>query len=220
MQGQVANGNEVDVLDRARDELLGMLDTVEEMFALSVRLVCNTGRSAEERDLVFETDAQVDRGQRQLRRDIVAHLAANWSGDAVMCLVLMVAAKDTERIGDYCKNLAELVDLAEKPLGGAAHGAALPEVFAAVARLFGPTKRVCRSADAALAEQVRAKSANIEERCSRMIHLIARDPKLGENQAVCLALALRACKRISAHLANVAYTVTELADCANGVELE
>lgn len=213
MQRHVASGaGEIGVLDRARGQLLWMLDRVEEMFVLSVGLLCRHGSSVEEREVVFQMDAQVDAAQRRLRRGLVAYLAATPRGDAVMCLVLMIAAKDAERIGDYCKNMVELIDLAEKPLDGAKHAAALRDMFVSVGRLFEPTKQVFRDADSALAERLRAQSADIEKRCSALIQVLAHDSQLNENQAVCLALAFRGCKRISAHLANIARIITEMSE--------
>lgn len=217
-KGILTSADGADVLDRARDRLLGMLDTVQEMFTLSVGLLCGHGARVEEREVIFRMDARVDAAHRRLRRDLITHLAATPSGDAVVCLVLMVAAKDTERVGDYCKNLVELIDLAEKPLSGAKHATALKDTFVDVARLFEPTKQIFRSADQALIDSVRIQSADIEKRCSALIQILAHDSQLSENQAVCLALAFRGCKRISAHLANVARIMSELSEDSIGVE--
>lgn len=192
-----------DLFERTRDRFFVMLDTVEDMFGRAVGLLSESNDKSQRYGVVYEMDRRVDAGQQQLRRDLVLHLAVNPRGDAGACLVLMVAAKDAERIGDYCKNLIELTDLIHGSIITTKYGAALRGMFAEVGTLFGPTKKGFANLDQALAERIRARAADIEMRCSAMIQTLANDAELSENHAVCLALAFRGCKRISAHLANI-----------------
>ena len=195
-----------DLFEQALARVVGMLDTVEVMFARAVDSLADNSKLAGARQTVFEMDKSVDAAQRQIRRDLVVHLTAEPTHDAVGCLMLMVIAKDAERAGDYCKNLAELTELTQGPFGATKYGATLRETFADVKKLFAPTRTALGESDLGLVRRVVTQTSDISTRCSSVIQIIARDGELTENQAVCLALAFRGCRRISAHLANIAST--------------
>jgi len=181
-----------------------MLDTVEAMFDRAVDAVCRATDSAEARETVFKMDAGVDAAQRDIRRALVMHLTANPIGNPAACLALMVVAKDAERAGDYCKNLAELTELAHGPLSDGKYGKRLLETFSDVKRLFAPVRAVLEDPSTTLIRLLTIRASDLEERCSWQVRQIANDGSLSENEAVCLALAFRGCRRISAHLSNTA----------------
>lgn len=189
---------------QASEHARRMLDTIEVMFDHAIVAVWLGSGDAEARKAVSRMDRGVDAAQAHIRQAVLTHLTASPGRNAAACLALMVVAKDAERAGDYCKNLTELADLAHAPLGSTRYGRQLADVFADVKRLFAPVQAVLNDPSTTLLRLLTMRSADIEERCSTMIRQIANDPTLGENDAVCLALVFRGCRRISAHLSNMA----------------
>ena len=68
------------------------------------------------RPSVQERDRAVNKGERAVRRMLVAHLDANPGKDVSGCLAIMIMAKDLERLGDHGRNIFELAAKAEAPL--------------------------------------------------------------------------------------------------------
>ncbi|MCH8936264.1 MAG: PhoU domain-containing protein, partial [Gemmatimonadetes bacterium] len=68
--------------------------------------------SPEERTQIYKQDVKVNKLERKIRKQVIAHLSiAGNSADVPYSLLLMSLVKDVERIGDYAKNLAETLDV-------------------------------------------------------------------------------------------------------------
>ena len=63
-------------------------------------------------------DDVVDDGERMVRRTILQHLTVNPQQDLVASLILVSMVQDAERIGDFARGMAELIDLARSPREG------------------------------------------------------------------------------------------------------
>ena len=66
-----------------------------------------------------ETDARVNRAERELRQALVVHASVHGTSRVAAILVYMSVVKDVERIGDYAKNIfdvaAQGTDLSKAP---------------------------------------------------------------------------------------------------------
>jgi phosphate transport system protein len=195
--------SQAEILTEVRRQSLRMINTVAVMFDRAVNAVFGEVDAITARDAVLEMDRQVDRTQREIRRGLVLYLGGQPKSDAECCLALMVVAKDAERAGDYCKNLLELATLAHGALGDTSYGPVLREMCDEVSRLFAPVRSALTTPEMALVRLVVARAADIRTRCTTIIRNVANDTGLTENHAVCVALAFRGCRRISAHLANI-----------------
>ena len=60
---------------------------------------------------IYSRDVRVNKTERSIRKKIVEHLTLNPRNDLGNCLIMFSAAKDAERLGDYCKNLLEVSEL-------------------------------------------------------------------------------------------------------------
>lgn len=160
-----------------------------------------------QRKQVHERDSQVNALERKIRRQLVTHLAVPGNAaDIPHSLMLMSLIKDVERLGDYAKNLSEVVEI--RPAGLPA-GFALDELqairvgvehsFRLLADVFVGAKR-----DEAM-ELIR-RGREIARRCDRLILEISRsDYDAGATTA--LVLATRYYKRIGGHVLNVLSSV-------------
>ena len=146
-------------------------------------------------------DQQVNRLEREIRRELVVHSSVFGGIDSPSVLVYMSIVKDIERVGDYAKNLLDL------SLYGA-NLATVPDVEE-WRRLTGEVSRFITDAGEAFHARDGQRSRGLrvqgdallrlfDERVSTMIR--QEDPG---DQAVARALAYRYLKRVVAHLMNV-----------------
>ena len=194
-------------MSEVRELSMRMINTVSVMFDRTTEALFGEMDAAEVHEAVLEMDRQVDGAQQEVRRGLAFHMGVNPKGDAERCLALMVVAKDAERAGDYCKNLVELTVLAHEPLGATPYGPILRDMCSQVSQLFAPARSALAAPQMALVRLVVGRASDIRERCTSLIREIANNAGLNENAAVCVALAFRGCRRISAHLANIVSAV-------------
>ncbi|MCK4294678.1 MAG: hypothetical protein KAY65_15865 [Planctomycetes bacterium] len=195
-----------DFLAQVFEEFKGMLDDSEFMFrAVCSRLLDNV----EEPDLkkrLYEVDKKVNLLQKGIRKRIVEHLSFQPTVDVTACLLLMSVVKDAERLGDYAKNLYEVTELLEKPVGRALFTEYFNGIDKDILTLFEQTKDAFIGADEDKAKLAWGYERGIAKECDRIVERVAHSD-LSVNQAVCFALVARHFKRIMAHLVNIATSV-------------
>jgi phosphate uptake regulator len=157
-------------------------------------------------DAIYETDKRINHLQRKVRKQLVEHLSMAPGSDVPISLVLMSITKDAERLGDYCKNLLEVADAMERPLGTGPHGEVVTGLLADVGALFEPTATATVSSDKEMAEDAVARGRDLACRCGALIDDLLAD-ELPTREAVLLALTARYLKRMALHLTNIASSV-------------
>jgi len=197
----------IDLLKRALDEFLTMIDDVAEMFRCATDGLFGNCKCADARETIYKTDIHVNQTERKIRKQLVEHLAVNPRGDAPACLILMSVSKDVERAGDYCKNLLEVAGMLHDPVSPLTYAEDLKEMVGLVAGAFAKTRKAFAEDSHELGHEVIVEEIHIAKRSDAMVEKIANDAGLNSNQAVCLALAFRFLKRVNAHLGNVASSV-------------
>jgi phosphate transport system protein len=147
---------------------------------------------------IKQTDRQVNRAEREIRRDLVVHASVAGAIDTPAILIYMSIVKDIERVGDYGKNLRDLgrdgVDLSTFP--------AWHDLRAEVSQMITDTAEVFAARDEQRATQLLIRGDELLSEFDRSVSALVR----GEDDrphAVGRALATRYVKRIVAHLTNV-----------------
>ncbi len=154
-----------------------------------------------------EMDDRVDEGERRVRRYVLEHLSVDPRRDLVASLILVSMVQDAERIGDFARGLAELLELTERPRGG--HWAEKLRALADRVRpLFELTDRAFSEDDAELARRVGSAHVELKETLQAYVREVAASD-LPRDLAILYALAARILRRISAHLSNIASTVVQ-----------
>lgn len=182
------------------------------------RMIDLTGESVREAGLAFfsadpldvdlETairrrDIKVNKLQRKIRREVVAHLSLDPTrSDVPYCLLVMSLVKDVERLGDYAKNLAGIRSLHPDPLPDDELVRELDGIRDWVAGDYERLWEVFESHDAERAGEMIVKGRNITRRLDAMIEETVEAGYSGRTTAV-LVLGMRFYKRIVAHLVNV-----------------
>lgn len=167
------------------------------------------GRDAapEQRTQIYKQDVQVNKLQRAIRKQVIAHLSVRGNtADLPYCLLLMSLVKDVERIGDYAKNLSEVPDVHPEPLPEDEIVAELREVRAGVEAAFSVTAKSFETLDHDRAVELIQQGKDIAHRCDALIEKIARSD-YDARTTTALVLGTRFYKRFSGHILNVLSSV-------------
>lgn len=184
-----------------------MLGLTRDMAIAAGTIFFERKSTPEARTRIYETDVEVNKLERAIRKQVVAHLSvAGNKLDLPYCLRLMSLVKDVERLGDYAKNLSELIDI---------HAGALPkdgvtdellEIRRGVEEAFAAAADILNASDSERAVDFIRKGRDVAHRCDMLIQRIARS-SYDAATATVMALATRYYKRFSGHVLNVLSSV-------------
>jgi phosphate uptake regulator len=88
-----------------------MLGLTYDMTVQAGEVYFSESLQANARTPVYKADVKVNKLERKIRKQVIAHLSlSSERGSIPYCLLLMSLVKDVERIGDYAKNLSETRD--------------------------------------------------------------------------------------------------------------
>lgn len=195
-----------DFLSEVLEKFESMLDSSKDMFELVCKkLIYNEDIKGLE-DSVYDIDKSINELERGIRRRVTEHLTLRPSVDVATSLLLMSVVKDAERLGDYCKNLYEVVNLLEKPLDKEVYSDLFNGMDGKILEFFSETKKVFRESDEQGAGVLWEYERRIVKECDKIIVRLAKSG-LSTNEAVCFTLIARHFKRLSAHLANIGTSV-------------
>jgi phosphate uptake regulator len=163
--------------------------------------------SADERTQIYKWDVKVNKLERAIRKQVIAHLSVRGNTASLpYSLLLMSLVKDVERIGDYAKNLSEVVELHAGPLPDDEIVAELREIRSGVEAAFAVTADVFASSDRERAVELIREGRDLTHRCDALVQQIA-DSSHNARTTTALVLATRFYKRIGAHVVNVLSSV-------------
>lgn len=196
------------LLDQAYSDVITMLKEDDEMFAEAIRSLRRSD-TAELRFDFREKDRKINKFEREVRKKVLTHLSVQQGFDVSAALVITSIVIDVERIGDYCKNFADLAKLHPKRLGFGANEDKLVDVERAIERRFSDTIRSLETFDAKLAKGVLDGHTEITKFCDVMVKdmVTGELPGVPPTDYAAAALYLRYLKRIAAHLSNIASSV-------------
>ena len=163
--------------------------------------------TAEERAQVHERDVELNKLQRRLRKQVIAHVTLNTNRqDAQHGLLWMSLIKDVERIGDYCKNLVEIYEEGGGPLPDDENTAELREIRAVAEELCNAAGQVLEESDSTRAIELIRRGRESNRRCDALVRRISQGPYDAATTTT-LALGTRYYKRIQSHILNVLSSV-------------
>jgi phosphate uptake regulator len=192
------------LLDAAYDTTITMLEFDQRMYE-AARKVLREQDNAELPFDIKQTDRQINKYERQVRRNVLTHLAVSGTANLVPGLALVSIVVDVERIGDYTKNMVDLARDHEERLYAGIHEPTLSEIEQAVAHHFPVSIDVLQSQDVEAGRKVMAVEEPIGKQAESIVTalLTDKDSSLTHRDAVALALYARYLKRINAHLTNI-----------------
>lgn len=195
-----------DFLSQVLEDFKTMLNDTESMYRSVCARLLDNEEQPDLKNKIYEIDKAVNVLQKHIRQRIVEHLALQPSVDTTACLLLMSVVKDAERLGDYAKNLHEVVELLEKPIDRALFSQYFNGVDKELLELFTNTKQAFIETDVDMANSAWDYHQKIGKGCDEIVKKVANS-NLTVNEAVCFALIARYFKRINSHLTNIATSV-------------
>ena len=167
-----------------------------------------TGLKPEERTWIYEQDVQVNKLERAIRKQVIAHLSIRGSApDLPYCLLLMSLVQDVERLGDYAKNVSEIADLYHGCLPEDELCAEFQEIRMGVEAAFAVTSDVFERSDTERAMELTRQGQDLARRCDMLLERIAHSCH-DANTVTSLVLGTRYYKRIGGHVLNILSGVT------------
>jgi phosphate uptake regulator len=196
------------LMDRAYRRSFLMLDITRHMFLNAKTSLRHTDNSQVEID-IYDKDIEVNRYEREVRRNVFNHLAVGGAEKLPSGLVLVSIIIDIERIGDYTKNIIQLAMNHPRKLQGGKFESDLQRVEAAVEDNFVRAKDCFEKADKEAAQELLKAYQWVNRLCDqRLFSLLKEEDKtMRSGNAVSLALYFRWLKRINSHLRNITTSV-------------
>jgi phosphate uptake regulator len=196
------------LMDRAYRRSFLMLDITQDMF-LKAKTSLRYSDSDQVDIDIYDRDAEVNRYQREVRRDVFNHLAISGVEKLPSGLVLVSIIIDIERIGDYTKNMIELALNHPKRLHGGKFESDLQRVEGAVEDSFIRAKESFEAADEKAGQELLNEYEWVSRVCDDCLYRLVKeeDKNILCGDAVSLAMYFRWLKRISSHLRNITTSV-------------
>lgn len=188
-------------VESVEEKLAGMLRDGRDVYDAATDALFGGGKSKETKREVRSTDREINVAQQEVRRELMLHASVRESVDLPLVLAYMSIVKDAERIGDYAKNLYDLVrygaDFSEAP-----DRESLELYRQAVGGLIDEAAAVFEARDSERAQQLIDKADDfLDEHDAGVKDAFRSEAPAGE--AVARALYFRYLKRITAHIMNL-----------------
>ena len=184
-----------------------MLTLTYEMTVEAGEIYFGMKASPEARTAIYEHDVRVNKLQRTIRKQVVAHLSIPGNRPDVPYSVLLVSlVKDVERIGDYAKNLSEIIDIQDGSLPEGEIVDELKEIRRGVEADFQAAAEVFSTSNQERAIPLMQQGRDIAHRCDALVTRIGRS-SYSAGQTTALVLGTRFYKRIGGHVLNVLSSV-------------
>ncbi|MEZ5174614.1 MAG: PhoU domain-containing protein [Acidimicrobiia bacterium] len=202
-------GHKQSGLDFIQDTLVGMLEDGHDVFVTACNALFGGGKSKATKREVRRTDHEINEAQREVRRHLMVHAAVN---NANLPVVLQYASivKDAERVGDYAKNIYDLVKYGAN-FDVVEDRDELEHYRDAVAQLILDAAEVFAHKDTEQAQHLIGKADGfLSEYDARVKEAYNSDGPA--SHAVARALYFRFLKRTTAHVMNVLTSLVQPLD--------
>jgi phosphate transport system protein len=151
---------------------------------------------------IYKLDREINNIEKDVRRKVLEHLSINPRQEIAATLVLTSIIIDIERIGDYSKNIFELINLHRGKKKGFTDEKLNHDV-AFLSGMFEEVKSAFSSGDAKEAALVMNKLNPVKKEFDTYISKLATKRGLSTRKTVVNVLFSRYLKRVCAHLENI-----------------
>ncbi len=194
-------------LDEIENEFDQMLEIAKVMFQNATAPIAGEDAEPDIRSFIKEHDMKINRIEQGIRRKIYTHLVVSGTADLAPALAFMNIVKDAERLGDFVKNIYEVIHrsrLQEEPQ--------LEKILRLRRHIllqFDNIREVLKVHDDLRAKQIVELSKKDQAECDGYIFsLVEGSNELIEcKNPVACALIFRFFKRVLSHLVNIATAV-------------
>ncbi len=193
-----------DLVHQSMEDTQEMLDRAASLYQKAVQAFEKNSKAGFE---IYELDQDLNSREKKIRRKILEHLSANPKQDVVASLVLTSIVIYIERIGDYSKNIYELIDLY-----GSGETISIDALLIKASKFIGSAfHRVGKAfidADADLANHIITQLEKTKKDLNSYIYqYAAKQTDRSTRRTIVNVLYSRYLKRVAAHLVNIATSI-------------
>jgi phosphate uptake regulator len=203
--------NPQDTIDQCRVETLEGLHMSQLMYA-QVLEALHDQTTEQVKSRMKQMDLEVNRLQRSVRQKIYRHLSLNEGKDLLSGIQLHDIVNEIERVGDYSKNIAELVDMLSGPVDWGEREQGMRAAHRDVLKMFDETFACIEKGDRNAGRRCDELYGSVARYCDALLEeIVGEESEDAENVArslLSLVLMLRYTKRVAAHLRNAVLTIT------------
>lgn len=196
-------------VDAVQASLVQMLLDGHAVFITATNALFGGGKSKETKKEVRSTDKEINEAQRDIRRQLMVHLSVHES-DLPLVLQYASIVKDAERIGDYAKNIYDLVKYGAN-FDGEPDEDELDDYRGRVGQLILDAADVFEAKDADKAQALINKADGFLSQYDEQVRA-AYNSAGAPADAVARALYFRFLKRLTAHVMNVLTSLVQPLD--------
>ena len=198
-------------IDEIQAMLVRMLEDGHDVFVTASDALFGGGKSKATKREVRSTDKEINELQADVRRTLMIHASVN-PGDLPLVLQYASIVKDAERVGDYAKNLYDLVRYGAN-FADAPDEEELLGYRNNVATLILEASTVFEAMDTVRAQQLIDKADGFLSNYDDHVKALCQVPPETDAQyAVSRALYYRFLKRTTAHVMNVLTSLVQPLD--------
>lgn len=193
------------LIDEAQQQSLDMLILGKEMFILAIDAV-HWETTREVMRTLARMDKNMNKMEMEVRKKVFSHLAISRGQDLLTGLQLNLIISDMERVGDYTKNIGELVEMMPGKLDFGQHDVTFNKIKDLALEIFDLTYRALEKRDEKSAHEAIRKYDVVSKTVDTRIKKVVVGKELTETvekRHVGLVLLLRYMKRVCAHLKNI-----------------
>lgn len=203
--------NPQNTIDDCRAETLEALHLSQEMY-YQVLQALHDETTEQVKARMKRMDGDVNRVQRSVRQKIYRHLALSPGKDLLASLQLHDIVNEIERVGDYSKNIAELVDMLSGPVDWGSREEGMHQTHRVVLQMFDETFVCVEQDDKEAGRRCDELYGQVARYCDAQLAQIVgegdEDSERVRRSLLSLVLMLRYTKRVAAHLRNTVLTIT------------
>jgi phosphate uptake regulator len=193
------------LIDEAQQQSLDMLILGKEMFIQAIDAI-HWETTQELMRTIAKMDKNMNKMEMEVRKKVFSHLAISRGQDLLTGLQLNLIITDLERVGDYTKNIGELVEMMPGKLDFGRHDKTFNKVKDLALEIFDLTHRALEKRDEKSAAQAIRKYDVVSKTVDDRIKKVVAGEELSETvekRILGLVLLLRYTKRVCAHLKNI-----------------
>ena len=197
------------LVDNSFQDAFNMLEISQEMFKNVTKALIERSQ-VEDWEEISATDKKLNKMHRTVRKRLFEHLSLSGGKNLYSSLILLNVVNDIERIGDYNKNIADILNMIPHKLNIADYSISLDEIYQETNEFFDLTKVAFKDEDDEAAKKVLVNYRELSRKCDGLLKQIFEDNKDEDKVSkdlIPLVLLLRYFKRLDAHLKNIASTV-------------
>lgn len=195
------------VLEQALLDSIRMVEISKNQFEDAFKSLLENDNSLAKK--VIEKDKELDELKIKIREQTLGYLVGSDQVDISYSLLILDAASNLERLGDYCASIAELVINYPKPINREdMYHPIIMEAYETIHGMFDKTRKAVDRDSETIAEQMIEQHKNkLRGFTDKVVEMLNSDTNISTKRAIRLALLSHLFMRISAHLANISKSV-------------